>query len=98
MFSPNTHKLSQNKNKVLTVRNILGLLKVSDDSYMVRYAFFFFIEYMKIMSKQILPGNFNGYFPGTTSAYPSFLTLPPITFPIPTIIFPIIWFRSCGQG
>lgn len=41
MLSPNIHTLSQNKNKVLTVRNILGLLKVSDDSYMVKYAFFF---------------------------------------------------------
>lgn len=42
MFSPNTHKLPPpKKNKVLTVRNILGLLKVNDDSYMVRCAFFF---------------------------------------------------------
>lgn len=58
----------------------------------------FFIEYMKIMSKQILPANFSGYFPGTTSAYPSFLTVPPITFPVPTIASPMTWFRSPGQG
>ena len=53
----NIHILSQSKNKIATVRNMIGLVKVNDDNYIVACGLFFVcfgcFEYMEITSKQI---------------------------------------------
>lgn len=98
MLSPNTHKLSPNKNKVLTVINSPGLLNVNDASCMVRYAFFF--HWIHENNVKTNPAwQFQWLFPPNNlclSIFPD--SLSPITFPVPTITSPIIWFRSPGPG
>lgn len=84
--SPNTHRFSQRKSKILTVRNMIGLLRVNDDSYMVSCELLFVcFEYKKMMSKQILSGSLSAYSSLATyacsSPFPSsyFLTTPLIS-------------------
>lgn len=73
MYPSKTHILSQSKNKIATVRNMIGLLKVNDDSYMVSCRFFFWLLwiYGNDIKTNPLPGTLSGYSSPITSAHSS---------------------------